>query len=95
MEITLDNDEILLEKLCKLKCRQGCQNAANYIVFEMGMLSRLCRAFLYHLFGQIAGFTSGSLHHSIEPIEDYSGFGRYLQEEHEDRQQFACFKGIG
>lgn len=40
MEITLDNDEILLEKLCKLKCRQGCQNAANYIVFEMGMLSR-------------------------------------------------------
>ena len=33
MEIRLENDELILEKLSKLKCSQGCQNSANYVVF--------------------------------------------------------------
>jgi len=32
----------LQEKLSKLKCSQGCQNSANYIVFETGLLCTIC-----------------------------------------------------
>jgi hypothetical protein len=37
MEIKLEKFEYIQERLAKLKCSQGCQSHANYIVYEMGI----------------------------------------------------------
>ena len=45
MQIRLEDDELILEKLSKLKCdKKGCQTTANYIIFEIGTHS-LTQAF--------------------------------------------------
>lgn len=36
MEIKLEKYECIQEKLATLKCSQGCQSPANYIIFELG-----------------------------------------------------------
>jgi hypothetical protein len=33
MEIRLTDEDLVLEKLYRLKCEQGCNGLANYIVF--------------------------------------------------------------